>query len=340
MLAASLPGTLYTRDAPDSVQRVIFLLLPQVNLLDLAGPAQTFDAAIEAGAAYKLLFCANQPELLSAQGLGLAHLQPLPEVSAADLILIPGLRLKALFGDAPLQAEVVCWLKQAAATGAHIASICTGAFVLGEAGLLDGRRCTTHWQVIEQLRTNYPRARVLDSILFVHDGYLITSAGIASGIDMTLSLLEQKHGPLFAAQAARYLVVYMRRNGSQAQESLYLQYRTHLNPSVHKVQDHLISHIAEPGTLSDLARIGQMSIRSLTRSFKEATGLTLVQYHQRLQIELAANLLNNPALSIEEVATKCGFEDARHFRRLWLRQYGVPPSVSRSAHQLRRQSAI
>ncbi|GCE23563.1 AraC family transcriptional regulator [Dictyobacter kobayashii] len=316
-------------------QRVFFLVLPQVNLLDLAGPAQVFHAAAQLGMPYRLIFCAHRPEVCSAQGLVFAHLQPLEPVQPGDLVIVPGLQLgseEARRGQ--WEPTIIRWLRQVYDGGSSIASICTGAFALGEAGLLDGRRCTTHWITLAALQERYPRARVLDNALFVHDNRVTTSAGIASGIDMALSLLEQRHGPLFTAQVARYLVVYLRRNGSQSQDSIYLQYRTHLDPAVHQVQDYLISHIAGSVSLQTLADIAHLSVRSLTRCFKEATGLTPVQYHQRLQIELATTLLHDPDLSIEEVAHKCGFEDARHFRRLWQRSFGVPPSVSRNIQTL------
>lgn len=328
-------------------QRVVFLLLPQVNLLDLAGPAQVFHTAMTLGMPYELVFCASQFEVPSAQGLFFAHLQPLLPLSSDDIVIVPGIHLEPSNSRIPLEPTVLSWLEQAYTHGAHLASVCTGAFVLGEAGLLDARRCTTHWLATQALQRRYPQARVVETALFVHDQRITTSAGIASGIDMALSLLEQRHGPLLAAQAARYLVVYLRRNGSQPQNSVYLQYRTHLHPAVHSVQDYMIHHINESLSLKELAAVAHMSTRSLTRAFKEATGLTLVQYHQRLQLELAATFFHDPALSIEEIARRCGFDDARHFRRLWQRQFGMPPSASRATSgtasngsQLERETAL
>ena len=317
--------------------RVLFLLLPQVNLLDLAGPAQVFYTASDLGIPYELLFCAPQSELASAQGLVFAHLQPLASIQPGDLVIVPGLQLQ----NDPIQEvhkepAVSFWLQQAYDAGAHIASVCTGAFVLGEAGLLDGRRCTTHWMSIRDLQARYPCAHVLDNILFVSERRITTSAGIASGTDMALSMLEQQHGPLFTAQVARYLVVYLRRNGMQPQDSVYLQYRTHLDPAIHRVQDYLINHLTEATSLPDLAHIGQMSTRSMTRAFKDATGLTPIQYRQRLQLELAATLLHDPELSIEEVAHRAGFDDGRHFRRLWQRQFGSTPSQRRKTFTNRK----
>ena len=140
---------------------------------------------------------------------------------------------------------------------------------------------------------------------------------------------EQDYGALFVAQIARFIVIYMRRNGSHPQTSVYLQYRTHLHPGVHRAQDFLIDHLHESISLDQLAQVAQISVRSFSRAFKEAMGLTPVQYHQQLRLELAAHLLQNPELTVEDVALKCGFKDVRHFRRLWSRAYGAPPSVQR-----------
>jgi transcriptional regulator GlxA family with amidase domain len=251
-------------------------------------------------------------------------------VGSGEIVLVPGIGLPTdTLGGRLLNPEVRRWLNEAHQAGAELASVCTGAFALGEAGLLDGRRCTTHWEAVPLLRSRYPRARVDEATLFVHDGPITTSAGITSGIDMALALVEREHGPLLAAQIARYLVVYLRRNGSHAQQSIYLEYRTHLHPGVHRAQDYLAASLATPVSLSHLAAMAEMSVRSLSRAFKEATGLTPLQYHHRLRLELGAALLHNPDLSIESVAARCGFEDARQFRRLWQRSFGAPPSRRR-----------
>jgi transcriptional regulator GlxA family with amidase domain len=311
-------------------QRIMFLVLTEVNLLDLAGPAQVFHTAASMGAPYTVHFCASQPELASAQGLAFAHLEPLPVVGADGVVVIPGMSLQTYArGETRLDPAILRWVAAAHQAGACLASVCTGAFVLGEAGVLDGRRCTTHWEVIPHLQTRYSRARVVEAALFVQDGPIITSAGIASGIDMALAVVERAHGPLFTAQVARYLVVYMRRNGSHAQQSIYLDYRTHLHPGVHRAQDYLIASLTAPVSLAQVAAAAEMTVRSLSRAFKEATGLTPLQFHQRLRLEVASTLLHDPGLSIESIAQRCGFEDARHFRRLWQRTYGSPPSGSR-----------
>lgn len=311
-------------------RRVIFLLLPEVNLLDLAGPAQAFHTAAFLGAPYTLSFCAAQPELLSAQGLAFARLEPLPSITSKDLVIIPGLELsKYASGDVRLPHKIRTWVHQAHAAGAHLASVCTGAFVLGEAGLLSQHRCTTHWAAIAALQQRYPKANVLEAVLYVHDRQITTSAGIAAGVDMALSIIEKEQGPLFVAQLARQLVIYLRRNGTQPQTSIYLQYRTHLHPGVHRAQDFLQERLTQTVSLSTIASAAQMSVRSLSRAFREETGLTLTQYRQQLRLELATTLLHNPELSIEDVALKTGFGDPRHFRRLWQRQFGTSPSIAR-----------
>jgi len=311
-------------------QRILFVLFPQVNILDLAGPLQVFHAAIEHGAHYHLMFCAFSPELPSAQGLCFAQIEPFPRVRAGDWVLVPGWHLHEQEPILPLfDQQVIDWLQGAVAAGAQVASICTAAFLLGAAGLLDHRRCTTHWAAIAHLQRAFPLARVQDNVLFVHEPPISTSAGVASGIDLALWFVERDYGPVFTAQLARYLVLYLRRDGSHPQSSVYLDYRSHLYSGIHRAQDFLIASPSRSVSLQELAEVAGMRLRSFVRTFKVATGLTPVQYHQRLRLELAAQLLHNPDLSIEAVAHRCGFADARHFRRLWRQQFGSPPSSHR-----------
>jgi transcriptional regulator GlxA family with amidase domain len=311
------------------VQRVIFVLCPDVEILDLAGPVQVFHEANRCGGDYRVLACATRPKLRTDQGIWLSDLEPLPPPEADDLVMVPGFRMASL---GQVEPEVLAWLREAHALGAHMASICTGAFVLGRAGLLAGRQCTTHWTRVGDLRTGFPAARVLTNRLFVDDGPVTTSAGIASGIDMALSMVERRHGPLVAAAAAREMVVYLRRDGSHHQQSIYLDYRTHLHPGVHRVQDWLIAHPGEPATLDDLARLAAMSPRNLTRAFRQATGISIQEFRTRLRLELARDLLHDPGMTVEAVAARCGFESARQLRRLWKEAFGTSP---RAAAQLR-----
>lgn len=261
---------------------------------------------------------------MTAQGLQVGGLAPLPEPRESDIIFVPGYPLA---GSIP--AALPRWLKACDRAGARILAICTGAFILGQAGLLDGRRCTTHWRRTDELQRRYPKASVLNGRLFVHDGRITTSAGVASGIDMTLDFIEREHGPLAAAKVAREIVVYIRREGAHKQESIYTEYRTHIDPGVHAVQDWLIAHPDTKCGLAELAGIANMSERNLTRAFARATGVSIGEYRQRLRLEYARTLLADPRMTIEAVASRTGFADARQLRRLWKATHGEPPSAAR-----------
>ena len=182
------------------------------------------------------------------------------------------------------------------------------------------------------MQTVYPRTRVIKNRLFVRSGNLLTSAGVASGIDMALSLVEEEHGPLVAARVAREIVVYLRRDGSQSQNSIYLEHRTHLHPGVHRVQDWLIAHPEKKPTIKQLSQVAGISPRHLTRVFRQATGVTLKAFANKLKLEIAENLFHDPSLTVDGVAFQCGFKDARQLRRLWKRNYGESPSIWKGRH--------
>ena len=324
------PSVVGVGDAVPATGRVVVLVLPEVNLLDLGGPVQVFDSAAVLGASYRIEFVADLPETVAAQGLRLAGLRPLPAVRPGDLVLVPGPRLRKPPPGTPLvSAAVVDWVRTANRCGAHIASVCSGAIALGEAGLLDGRRCTTHWSLVDQMRLRYPAARVQDGVLYVHDGTVSTSAGIAAGIDLALSFVERDHGPAMTAAVSRQLVVYLRRAGTGAQVSPFLEHRAHLNSAVHRVQDHIAQHLASRLTLADLAAAVHLSARALSRAFTTTIGITPLEYQQRLRLERGATLLAETDLTVDAIAARCGFRDPRHFRRLFTAKYGAPPSASR-----------
>jgi transcriptional regulator GlxA family with amidase domain len=307
-------------------RQVIFLILPEVEILDLAGPLQAFHEANRLQHRYQVRACSTHARVRSDQGLVLSDLDPLPVPGPHDLVVVPGLPYRATIR---LDRTAVRWLKTAAGAGAQIASVCTGAFVLGEAGLLDGRRCTTHWSRTAELQRRFPAARVIDDRLFVSDGAIMTSAGIASGIDMALAIIERADGPLLAASVAREMVVYIRRDGGHDQRSIYLDYRTHLQPGIHRAQDWITQHPDEKATIAGLASLAGMSPRNLTRRFRDVTGITIKEFTTRVRLELARNLLNDPGLTVEAVANRCGFESARQLRRVWTAAFGGTPSAAR-----------
>jgi transcriptional regulator GlxA family with amidase domain len=308
-------------------RRVIFVLFPHCETLDFAGPAHAFyEASAFGDIEYVAEYCAETPTVKTAQGLEMSSLAPLPEVNENDCIFIPGFPLARL----PKSHRLISWLQDAAASGARIASVCTGSFLLGAAGLLDGKRCTTHWRRLGELREQCPLAKVVGDRLFVEDERLITSAGIAAGIDMSLSMIEQDAGPVVASAVAREMVVYIRRDGAQRQESVYLDYLGHLNPTIHHVQQHIAQYPERSDNLEALARRFDMSARNLSRAFRKATGISVTDFRSRVRIERARMLLYNPAYSVEQVAGMCGFADARQLRRLIGKRYGRPPTQLRA----------
>jgi transcriptional regulator GlxA family with amidase domain len=314
---------------PDLERRVLVLVLPYVHIQDLAGPVQVLAEAAQLGGRYRLSFCGIERQVQSAQGLELAKLEPLPKVHPTDLVLVPGILSSTLhrMGHVPTK-----WLLDAHRVGARLASVCSGAFVLAHAGLLDGRQCTTHWKLVERLRRLVPRASVLENRLFVDDHGLVTSAGVAAGIDMALALVEQDHGPLVVARVAREMVVYLRRSGESEQLSIYLDHRTHLHPGIHHVQDFIIQHPSLSPRLHELAQIAAMSPRNLTRVFSRATGITPKQFASKVKLQVARDLIDDPQRTVQSIASSCGFEDARQLRRLWKKTFGASITTFRSGH--------
>lgn len=316
-----------------AARRIIVLLLDGFEVFDLAGPVQVFSEARNAGAAYRLCFVGLSPEIRTDQSLWVARLDALPgDVGPNDTIVVPGgtpIREAVLAKNRRLR-PAIAWLRASYEAGARVCSICVGAFLLGAAGLLDGRTVTTHWRRVEELRAAFPKAIVSENRLYVFDGRIATSAGIASGVDLALAILERDCGPRLTAAIAREMVLTVRRPGSQEQLSAFLTGRNHMFAEVHAVQDWLSEHTDESYTLESLARIAGVSSRTLTRQFRAATGQSVKAYATSLRLERARTLLNDPTLTIDDVASRCGFADGRHLRRLWREAYGSAPSQSRA----------
>jgi transcriptional regulator GlxA family with amidase domain len=303
--------------------KVIFYLNKSVHLLDLAGAVQAFYEAHQYGQPYQLVFCSDDASPVCSAGLpfaALAHYSTI-EPGPGDLLIVAGFQLRELSRAKGL----LDWLRKAAARESFLCSVCTGAFLLAEAGLLDDGECTTHWRYTEQLRREYPRVKVLTDRLFVKCGNIYTSAGVTTGIDMALFLLEERHGPEFAYKVARELVVYIRRDGSEPQESVYLQYRSHVNGDVHTVQDWMIHHLQQKIRIEELAALIYTSPRNLTRLFKSTTGITIGQYLEKLRVEKAVHLLRQRA-KVGAIPGQCGLQSTNQLRSLLKKHTGRLPS--------------
>ena len=316
------------------MKQILFLLFPGFEMLDFSGPLQTFFEAKARGCDLKIAHCSWQSEVTASQGIELhkvGHFSQL-HVNAEDIIIVPGLEHRAYTNNAlaKVPRAVFDWLIRARENKAVLCSICSGAFVLAHAGLLNNKKCTTHWTRTKELAQTCPDAHVETDKLFVHDKGIYTSAGIASGIDLSLALIEEHFGPNMTAKVARDLVVYMRRDSRHHQDSIYLDYRDHINPVIHRLQDFLISHPGDNAGIEELAERFGLSPRNLTRLFKKACGITIKQYRTLVALEHARNLMQSPDLCIESIANQCGFHDAKQLRRLWHKHFGTAPSRYRS----------
>ena len=295
--------------------RVVFLLVPGLHLLDLAGPAQAFSTAADFGCGYELHYVAEQEDVRTAQGATVRAATDWPSLTADDLVIVPGWRSPVIAGTGALSATTLGRLTGHHADGGTVASICAGADALGRAGLLDGHRCTTHHLIQDELAVRYPSATIIRDVLYVVDGRIATSAGIASGIDLALHLIAVRDGPVIAARVAREMVIYARRNGDEQQASAMLRHRNHLSDFAHRAQDSIESRVADTLPLADLAAHCGVSERTLTRRFVAATGMTPLRYQQVLRVERAEHLIGHGA-TVEAAARTVGFADARMLRRL------------------------
>jgi transcriptional regulator GlxA family with amidase domain len=297
------------------VTHIVFLLVPGVHLLDLAGPAQVFFTANDLGYPYELSYVAETAIVPTAQGISVQAQTLWPRLSPDDLVMVPGWRAPTLQRTGPLADGSLRRLREHHEIGGVVASVCAGADALGRAGLLDGRRCTTHHDVQDELAARYPAATVIRDVLYVSDDRVVSSAGIASGIDLALHLVAVRHGPAAAAQVARDMVVYARRNGHEQQVSAMLRYRSHVSDFAHRVQDVIDARFADSLPLASLAGAVGVSPRTLTREFGRATGTTPLRYQQMLRIERAEHLIGQGE-TVEAAARAAGFADARMLRRL------------------------
>ncbi len=306
---------------------VYFVVLPGMLLLDLAGAAEAFRIAGNHGGNFVLHFVGPHHEVGSSVGLGINGLQPLPQQLPPNaLLVLSGLTDAAEAQHAKELREAVNWLRTVWNHDGHsslrLMTICSGATLAAAAGLLDGKRCTTHHTLIERLRAAAPRALVEENRVFVIDGSIASSAGITTGIDLALELIAREAGPTTALDVARTMVVWLRRDSTAPQLSPFLQYRNHLHPAVHRVQDAIAADPAKDWSQDELADVACVSARHLARLFKTHTGLGPVDFRQKMQLAQIEPLLRRRDVSLERVAEAGGFGSVRDMRRVWLKQRG------------------
>jgi transcriptional regulator GlxA family with amidase domain len=331
--------------APDAVRRIpVFVVVPpRLLLLDIAGPLEVLRQANRAQSSvrFEVRYIGPTASLQTSIGITLAAIEPLPQelppqswvVLAGDVeyvMLCGGAHgLGKSAADEEAERAIVTWLKTTVRPGHRLISICTGALIAARAGLLDGFSCTTHYLSYDELRVIAPRARILENRLYVEDGERYSSAGITAGIDLMLHLVHQSTDQSCALAVARYLVVYLRRSGSDPQLSPWLEGRNHIHPAVHRVQDAIAADLTKSWSLRALARLAGASDRHLSRLFREHVGMSIPEYSNRLRVAYAQELLRETRFDMERVAEQSGFSSPRQLRRAWQRIYKKPPREAR-----------
>lgn len=312
---------------------VEILAYPAVQLLDVAGPLQVFAsanelAAREGGVPFYAprLVSADAPIVTASAGLGLVA-APLPRARAAvDTLLVaggPGVHAAAA------DPVVLDWLRVRAKRARRTASVCTGAFLLAAAGLLDGRRAATHWRHCADLARRFPAVRVEADPIFVRDGAIWTSAGVTAAIDLALALVEEDAGRTIAFAVARQLVMFLKRPGGQAQFSTVLSLQA-TEDRFGALHDWMVERLTDDLTLPALARKVGMSERSFSRRYVEATGITPARAVERLRVEAARHLLSDTRLPVKRIAARCGFGSEETMRRSFVRLLAATPQDYRA----------
>ncbi|MBY4677777.1 GlxA family transcriptional regulator [Marinobacterium arenosum] len=296
------------------------------QMLDLVGPLQVFASANQQldRPAYRVGIIAERPgPLRTNSGMNLLADWTLDDNPPLDTLLVAG-------GSGIRQQLhnpiLIDWLRGQASQVRRLGSVCTGAFLLAEAGLLDGKRVVTHWGSCQRLASDYPRLEVEMDALYIRQQNLYTSAGVTAGIDLALALLEEDRGPALAAAVARELVVFRHRPGGQAQFSAREELPGCVPGPLQRVIEHIHQSLEQPLALADLAEIASVSARHLARLFKQQLGRTPVEYIEQLRVERARELLAEHRLGLEVIAEQCGLASADSLRRLFLRRLGVTPS--------------
>jgi transcriptional regulator GlxA family with amidase domain len=309
--------------------RVVILAFEGVQSLDVTGPAEAFSIASRyVGGDYAIeLVTPDGGPARSRSGLSLNADRAIAQAGGPiDTLLVAG----GIGAFAAAKDErVVGWVREAAARSRRVCSVCTGAFVLAAAGLLDGRRATTHWDSCQRLAERHPAVTVEPDPIFVRDGNVFTSAGVTAGMDLALALIEDDLGAEAALRTAQSLVLFVRRPGGQSQFSAQLQAGPARREPLRDVQAHIAEHPAADLSVPALAARAFMSERNFARAFRAETGMTPAVYVEIARVERARRELETTDLPVEVVAERCGFGTVETMRRAFARRMGVNPSAYR-----------
>jgi transcriptional regulator GlxA family with amidase domain len=324
--------------SPSSPRRVVILLFPGVQSLDVTGPLEVFAGASqyvqasgrgERGYQVRTLSCDGAP-LQTSSGLTLTPDARLSDAGEIDTLIVPGgLGSREAAQEEPLLE----WIRGAARGARRTASVCTGAFLLAGAGLLEGRRATTHWAAAAELARLHPDVDVDADPIFLRDGDIWTSAGVTAGMDLSLALVEEDLDREAALTIARHLVLFLRRPGSQSQFSATLASQQPGREPLREVQRLVVDDVAAEHSVEAMAAHANMSPRHFARAFRAETGITPARYVERIRLEAARRRLEDTAEPIATIAAACGFGTPETMRRVFLRVLQVGPAEYRRRFQ-------
>ena len=303
-------------------RRVAVVAYDGVGLLDVTGPLEVFTQANVVGANYELLVASpDGGEVVTRTSTKIVATVALREITRPldTLVVAGGPDWENEIKNEALVTEVT----RVARLARRVTSVCTGAFVLAAAGLLDGRRATTHWRHLDQLAERYPLVQVDRDAIFVRDGIITTSAGVSTGIDLALSLVEEDFGPELARSVARELVVFMQRPGGQSQFSVRIRSGSGHHEPLRRLVDDIASNPAGDYSLVAMARMTGFSVRHLCRLFHEEIGISAGRYVESIRVELARDMLEGGDDDLALIARKVGFNSLETMRRAFLREIGV-----------------
>jgi transcriptional regulator GlxA family with amidase domain len=322
-------------------RRILCLAYPGFELLDLGGPAGVFEAVntltgspcyattVLSGASGPVrASCSVQVQTLAVDRVRL---------SERDTVLVLGGE-RAPVRAACADSQIIDWLRRAAARGARMGSVCAGSFLLGTAGVLEGRRATTHWSACQQLARAFPSVRVEADAIYINDAHVWTSAGVSTGIDMALAMVRVDHGVELMAQVAQYLVLFAHRPGGQSQFSPVLQAQAAGDGHFSTLIAWMADHLADAITIPHMAERAGMSERTLLRRFTATMGMSPSRFLDRLRLDAARDLLVN-GLPVKHVTRAVGYRSEAAFRSAFVSRFGVTPAQYTRLHHIPSQAA-
>jgi len=318
-----------------NIRHIVILVHPYSTMLNISAPIEVFQTAIDnIGRIGGSIDFSYQIHVVSAQKNRRIDMNPGISINCEssykaidypiDTLIVAGAPLKNGF-----RKEVLIWLKEQAGVVRRICSMCVGAFILAEAGVLTNKNAVTHWQLCEKMAEMYPDITVNMDAIFIKDGNVYTSAGVTAGLDLSLALIEEDLGKAFALHVAKILVLFLKRPGNQTQYSTILESQKTDYQPINKITEWIYNHLNEDITVEKLAELSSMSPRNFARVFVRELKMTPIKYVEKLRIETACRQLTGTHLTIDEIASLSGLKNSINMNRVFLKTFNTTPSQYR-----------